>query len=97
MGYTVTKVDTAADLALAIAAIDEYTELVEVAEVDGGYWLITEPDDDMFEPAPRRCCDCHDDNMAASPSMSMAAEPTDLIKNVTDAIDKFSTFMKTVK
>lgn len=93
MSYTVTKFNTAADLLLGITAIGEDTELVEIAEVDGGYWLITEPDDDDC------CCDCHDDaeESASSDSMYMAAEPSDLVKNVTDAIDKFSTFMKKVQ
>ena len=94
--YSVTQVATAADLALAITAIPDWTELVDVVEVDGGYWLITEPDDDLMGPAC--CCDCHilatETSDGGMGSMSMSNEPKDLLKSLLDAVDTFS---KTIK
>lgn len=95
MAYTVTQVATAADLALAIAAIDSWMELVEVAEVDGGYWIITEPEDDM--PMMSCCCDCHNVESAPTESMYMSYDNSDFVKNINDAIDKIGLVLKTVK
>lgn len=94
MSYTVTQVSTAADLALAITSIPDYMELVEIAEVEGGYWLITEPDDDMMVGC---CCDCHnavDEAVAASP-MYMSHRADDLMKVANQVIDTLGTALKT--